>query len=362
MTIASQFQFRTVADVSRTQATTRTRVMSNWLFAVAGLVALMVLVGGATRLTDSGLSITEWKPVTGAVPPLSLASWEAEFEKYKIIPEYALVNQGMSLGEFKVIYWWEWGHRFLGRIIGLAFAGPLLLFAIRGWLTPKHGVLFGALLALGGAQGALGWWMVSSGLVDRVDVSQYRLAAHLGLAVFLLGALLWSALWLRGAFTGIDGTVRRPVAIGAVVLLVGVYGQIILGAFVAGLRAGASYNTWPLMGGRFFPEFYFEGAPRLSALFESVAAVQFNHRLGAYVLTAAVVWFYVAARSTPLAHWGRAAIVVTGFQVALGIATVVSAAHVPLALAHQATAILLYATAVVAAYGAIALRSNDKPS
>lgn len=320
-----------------------------WLFFMCALVALMVLVGGATRLTDSGLSITEWRPVTGAIPPMSEAAWLAEFEKYRQIPEYQLVNAGMSLGEFKTIYWWEWGHRFLGRLIGLAFFVPFAFFVatrkVRGALVAKLGILF----VLGGLQGALGWWMVSSGLVDRVDVSQYRLAAHLGLAVLLLGAMFWLAidLWSDECKPGVKALFPLAIAFAGAV-----YFQIILGAFVAGLRAGKMFNTWPLMDGRFIPDGYFRQTPAFSDLFETMAAVQFNHRIGAYLIAVFAIILWVRARGTVLQDRGTAVLSIVGLQILLGIWTVIAATPIGLGLLHQGGALLLFCAALFAAHGA----------
>lgn len=325
------------------------RAMAIWLFVMCGLIALMVMVGGATRLTDSGLSITEWKPVTGALPPTSEAAWAAAFEKYKAIPEYREVNYGMSLDEFKTIYWWEWGHRLLGRIIGAAFLIPFLYFvatgAARGALLWKLGGLF----ILGGLQGALGWWMVQSGLADRVDVSQYRLAAHLGLAIALFAAMWWLALdlWTERAGAG-----ARRLMLGGLALGLLVYFQIILGAFVAGLRAGYTYNTWPLMDGRFVPRGYFAGAPGLNDLFETIEAVQFNHRIGAYLVVAAAFAFFVWARKSAVAKRAGLVAAIAAAQMSLGVWTLVAGAPIGLGLAHQAGALALLAAALFAAHGA----------
>lgn len=344
-----------------------TRAMALWLFSMCALVALMVTVGGATRLTDSGLSITEWKPVTGAIPPLSAEAWGVEFEKYKRIPEYELVNRGMSLEEFKVIYWWEWGHRFLGRLIGLAFVIPLIFFVLRGAVDRALGGRLFALLLLGGAQGALGWYMVQSGLTERVDVSQYRLAAHLGLAIFLFAALLWTALDLRArAAPTVEAAPAKAfspgVFWGAIALCVAVYGQIILGAFVAGLRAGRTYTTWPLMDGRFFPAAYFETGGAL-AFFESVAAVQFNHRIGAYLLAFAGLWFVAAVQKTAIAKPARWFAVALAAQILIGIATLVSATPLSLGLIHQAGALAVFTTILFTAHQALMVqRSASAPA
>lgn len=259
-----------------------------WLGAVAALLIVMIMLGGLTRLTDSGLSITEWKPVTGAVPPLSPGAWESEFAKYKTIPEYERVNPGMTLGEFKRIYWWEWTHRFVGRLIGLVFAVPFLYFLltrkIERSLVPRLAVIF----FLGGAQGALGWFMVKSGLVHRVDVSQYRLAAHLALAFTIFAAVLWTIydLAAKGRATVVVTPQMRAAAGGFVAL---VASQIVMGAFVAGLDAGFAYNTWPLMDGRIIPA-------GMGFVFEDTTAAQFTHRTIAYLVLAGAIVLWWQAR------------------------------------------------------------------
>src|SRR4051812_48317770 len=224
-----------------------------WLLAVAALVFLMVGVGGATRLTGSGLSITEWQPIVGTVPPLSQADWLEAFAKYQQIPQYHHVNRGMSLDAFKVIFWWEWTHRFLGRLIGAVFLVPFLFFLAAGQMPRALLGRLAGIFALGGLQGAIGWYMVRSGLADRIDVSQYRLALHLGLAILIFGGLIWVALSLDERESRASAA-WPPRARGAAAIALLVFAQIILGAFVAGLKAGASYNTWPLMDGRFVPD------------------------------------------------------------------------------------------------------------
>jgi cytochrome c oxidase assembly protein subunit 15 len=326
------------------------RAVACWLIVMAALVALMIIVGGATRLTDSGLSIVEWRPVTGAIPPLSEADWLAEFEKYKTIPEYHQVNLGMSLAEFKTIYWWEWGHRFLGRVIGAAFLLPLVFFAATRRIGRALSFRLAALFVLGGLQGALGWWMVSSGLTHRVDVSQYRLAAHLGLALILFAAIVWITLDLmapRG-----QGA-RSRLAPFALALAAGVYAQMILGAFVAGLRAGRVYNTWPLMEGRFVPEAYFADMPRFLDLFESMAAAQFNHRIGAYALFAAALAMMIAARKTALAARARMLFAAISLQAALGVWTLVAGTPLALGLAHQAMALIVLGASLYLVHGSM---------
>ncbi len=333
------------------------RRIALWLLVMCALVAAMVIVGGATRLTDSGLSITEWRPVTGAVPPLSEAAWHEEFAKYKTIPEYEEVNYGMSLEQFKAIYWWEWGHRFLGRLIGFAFFAPFVFFIVTKQTTRRLALKLFGLLMLGGLQGALGWWMVSSGLADRVDVSQYRLAAHLALAVIVLALMFWLALDLWPADKA-RGT--RALFPAAALLAAGVFAQMMLGAFVAGLRAGRTFNTWPLMDGKFFPDGYFAGAPGLNDLFETIAAVQFNHRIGAYLVGAGAVWFYLAARKTAAEPRVRLVLAAVGLQIVLGIWTLLAATPIALGLLHQAGALGVLAAALYAAHGTALTRQQTR--
>ncbi len=315
-----------------------------WLFVVVATIFLMVVVGGATRLTDSGLSITEWKPVTGIIPPLTQSHWEEEFSKYRDTPEYRRVNRNMTLDEFKVIYWWEWGHRFLGRMIGFVFAIPFLVFWLTGriekWLMPRLIVMF----VLGGLQGALGWFMVMSGLVDRVDVSQYRLTAHLGFALIILGYIFWVALSLEKA--GRPAYRWTGQAVGAAVVTALVFVQILLGGLVAGLKAGFTYNTWPLMDGAFFPEGLYVHDPWYLAPFEDILTAQFNHRMFAYALLAAVIFyglFWVQGELRRSAHW---LILVTLLQVGLGIWTLLAVVPISLGLAHQAMAVVVLMVAL----------------
>ncbi|MFC7400072.1 COX15/CtaA family protein [Chelatococcus sp. GCM10030263] len=321
------------------------RAVRLWLFSVAALVALMVLVGGATRLTESGLSITEWKPITGALLPMSETAWLAEFEKYKQIPQYALLNEGMTLAQFKHIYLWEWGHRLLGRLIGLVYLLPLVYFAIRG---DVRGKLLAGLLAigiLGGLQGAIGWIMVASGLKPGMTaVAPVRLMAHLVTACLIYVALIWVAVGLKSQPVTPQ---ERRLAPGATLVLVLIVLQIALGALVAGLDAGLVYNTWPLMDGRLVPDTaaLFSVSPWWRNAFETVVTVQFNHRVGGYVLLIAALLHAFAARraapGTPAARraTGMAGIVVV--QAALGITTLVLVVPIWAALLHQGVAILL---------------------
>ena len=320
-----------------------------WLLTVAALVFAMVLVGGATRLTESGLSIVEWKPLTGALPPLTADQWQAEFVKYQSIPQNQQLNRGMSLDEFKTIYWWEWAHRLLGRLVGAAFLLPLLFFLWRGWIAREWRAPLWGIFVLGAIQGAVGWWMVASGLADRVSVSQYRLAFHLTLACVIYAALIWFARRLLGRGVGAPPHARRS----ALALLILALVQIYLGALVAGLDAGLTFNTWPLIDGAFIPapERLFFEVPLWRNLFENALTVQFNHRMMAYVLWVASLLHAIGVAREPGAAAARGtalalAIAVTG-QAVLGIVTLLYQAALPLALAHQGAAMIVLTVAVV---------------
>lgn len=316
--------------------------VSLWLFIMTGLIAIMILVGGATRLTDSGLSITEWRPITGAIPPLSHADWEEALQLYRSTTEYQEQNRGMSMSEFQFIFWWEWGHRQLGRFLGLAFAVPLVFFWIRGDLSARLKPRLLGLFFLGGLQGAIGWWMVASGLVDRLDVSQYRLATHLGMAFILLGATFWTALDARyGAPPVRAGNHTRWFLVLWGLLFV----QILMGALVAGIDAGRIFNTWPGMNGQLIPDGYLAGLPFHQAIFESHAAVQLQHRWMAYIVTIAVgVTAFMIYREPRVALKPFMVILpaLVIAQVALGIAALLAVAPLGLSLAHQAGAVVLF--------------------
>jgi cytochrome c oxidase assembly protein subunit 15 len=305
----------------------------------------MVVVGGATRLTDSGLSITEWKPVTGALPPLSVQGWAEEFAKYKTIPEYTKINKGMSLAEFKAIYWWEWGHRLLGRAIGFAFALPLLFFWLSGrinrGLKPKLLIM----LVLGGLQGALGWYMVMSGLSVRVDVSQYRLAAHLGFAVLIFGYIIWVAMALKQDASGKTAPVSlKSGGLGALVIAGLVFIQILLGGLVAGTKAGLTYNTWPLMDGEFIPNGLYVHDPWYLAPFEDIMTIQFNHRMVAYLIVVVFIIHLIQMAGRGGIGAGMRWLGLALFtQVALGIWTLLAQVPISLALAHQGLAVIVFA-------------------
>ena len=320
-----------------------------YLMLLFGLVALMVVVGGLTRLTGSGLSITEWRPITGALPPLTAEDWAAEFDRYRAIPQYEIVNRGMSLAEFQVIYWWEWGHRQLGRLVGVVWAvGFVWLAATRrippGWTGRLLGIG-----ALGGLQGAIGWWMVASGLGDgMIAVASYRLAVHLGLAFLILGLLGWWILVLGRSNVALMQARRlgdgRVAQLGAV--LVGLaFLQIVLGALVAGIGAGRAYTDWPLMHGVFFPPEALDMEPLWRNVFENTAMAQFVHRMGGYVLFAwgALVWVLAGGsthRGTRGAH--DLMMLVLTAQVGLGILTVIQGAPWQLAIAHQLLGVVLW--------------------
>jgi cytochrome c oxidase assembly protein subunit 15 len=320
-----------------------------WLWLVAVFVVAMIVVGGATRLTESGLSITEWKPVMGALPPLTDADWAAEFEKYRQIPEYREINAGMSLADFKFIYWWEWAHRLLGRTVGFVFLVPFLAFAARGWISRPMLPRLGALFLLGGLQGAVGWWMVASGLTERTDVSQYRLATHLTLACVILAATVWLAEGFRPRrLRFMEAPALRRLA-GALVALTLV--QIFLGGLVAGLDAGWVYNTWPLMDGAWIPDGLLFMSPWWINLFENHLTVQFVHRAGGYALLAlaavnvAVAYGAALERDTIRRSWLLAALTVA--QAGVGIATLLLVVPLALALLHQALAAVVLIVATV---------------
>jgi heme a synthase len=313
------------------------------------MIFAMIVIGGITRLTLSGLSITEWQPVTGILPPLSAGSWAAEFEKYRHIPQYRLLNSGMSLADFQTIYWWEYVHRLWGRLIGIVYAVPFLYFSLRGRLPKRLFAPLGGILLLGAAQGALGWYMVESGLADRVDVSQYRLVAHLALALAIHALTLWIALglFLERPRAGVAAGWRRGAegVIGLVAL------TIVAGGFVAGLHAGLIYNTFPLMDGRFVPAGYAELQPWIRNWFENVGAVQFDHRVLAMTTAAAVLLLWLAGQRTRPPRSVRLALhallAAAALQFVLGLSTLLLVVPIPLAAAHQAGAVLLLTAAIV---------------
>ena len=327
----------------------RPLALARWLYVVAALIVVMVAVGGITRLTESGLSITQWKPISGTIPPLNEAQWMAEFRHYQRIPEYQEINRGMRLDGFKQIFFWEYVHRLLGRVIGLAFALPLLWFAIKRQIPRGYGPRLLALLALGGLQGAIGWWMVASGLSVRTDVSHVRLAVHLSAALVILGGVVWTALDLRDLAR--DPLARpaglKPLAAVAMLLL-GI--QIFIGAFTAGLNAGYAFSTWPLMGDSFFPA----GTPMLEPawrnLVDNPIVVQFVHRWFAFAAAAAVIWLAFAARRRGAVNAWGAVILLTSLQILLGIATLLTGVDLSIAVAHQVNAAILLIAVVAAGH------------
>jgi cytochrome c oxidase assembly protein subunit 15 len=387
----------------------RARLVGLWLRLVAVLVFAMVVVGGATRLTESGLSIVEWQPIEGVVPPVEEAQWQAAFEQYKTIPQYERVNAGMSLDEFKTIYWWEWGHRLLGRLVGAAFLLPFVWFLWRGFVDRHLAFALGGIFALGALQGVVGWWMVTSGLTERVSVSQYRLAFHLTLACIIYAALLWVADRATGSAsapsprssrgegrgegprqalcggcpspdlsphspskTGVnalmlgrgESTPRRH-AYTAGVLLVLVIAQIYLGALVAGLRAGLIYNTWPLIDGSILPSAanLFFDQPLWRNFFENALTVQFDHRMTAYALVALALFHAIDARrhdgGGPVATGAGVLAVAVLAQVMLGVLTLLQSAPIGLAIVHQAMALVVLTAATLHACRALAPRQAD---
>lgn len=331
------------STATRNSATDRLRPVRIWLYVMAALVLLMVIVGGITRLTDSGLSITSWKPISGTIPPLSDADWQAEFDAYKTIPQYAVLNHWMSVEDFKFIFWWEWSHRLLGRFLGFAFAVPFVVFLFQKRLTRDLALPLAGLFVLGGFQGALGWWMVSSGLSELTSVSQYRLAAHLTAAALLFIALVGFARSLRPLPPVIP---VPPMAYRyAGILLVLILFQIAAGAFVAGLDAGMGHNTWPLMDGALIPAGLGAIDPLWRNLFENALTVQFIHRCIAYLIflyVALLLWRqsreggFVGAQA-----WLPRIGIMVILQVCLGIATLLSSVQLDLAIAHQGLAFLL---------------------
>ena len=323
------------------------RAVRLWLLATAAMIFLTLVVGGATRLTESGLSIVEWKPITGVLPPFSENGWQAEFAKYQTIPQYRELNRDMSLDAFKVIYWWEWSHRLLARLTGVVFLLPFLYFLWSGAIPAKFRARLWIIFAAGAALGAVGWWMVSSGLTQRVSVSQYRLAFHLTLASAIYAAILWTAQQIKEKTSQ---EVSARIRIGAVSIAWLLLLQIYLGALVAGLDAGRIYNTWPEIDGAIVPaqdRLWFL-QPAWHNLFENTLTVQFNHRMLAYIIWVLAMLHAFDGRRTRHAVWGAAALAgAVTLQAGLGVVTLLYQAPLVLALAHQVLAILVLTIAVV---------------
>jgi cytochrome c oxidase assembly protein subunit 15 len=349
----AHYQFR-MAIATATSSSDRwqsgPRAVGVWLIIVALIIVAMVTLGGLTRLTGSGLSITEWRPVAGVVPPLTGQEWQAEFASYQHIPQYIRENRWMSLADFKTIYWWEWTHRLLGRLLGFAFIVPFGWFVWKGAIRSRDWPRMVLIFALGGLQGFIGWWMVQSGLETRISVSQYRLAIHLGAAILLLGAVLWSALEYLHRPINSEERASRTGWRWAAAFVGLVYAQMLLGALVAGLRAGLIYNTWPSMDGRAFPEGAFFSKPWWINFFENPGLVQFDHRAGAYLVTLSAMALWFAGRRAKLSGMARvsstAVLHMTLLQVALGIVTLVTQAPLALAALHQLAAAALFCTAL----------------
>lgn len=328
----------------------RLRPVRIWLYCLAAFVLVMVLVGGATRLTESGLSITSWKPISGIVPPLSDADWQAEFAAYQQIPQFQLFAGWMGVEEFKLIFWWEWLHRFLGRMLGFAFAIPFAIFVAQRRIPKSLIAPLAVLFVLGGFQGLLGWWMVSSGLSELTSVSQYRLAAHLTAAALLMLALVWVARSLAPPIKGVRLGRGWRLAVWGLLVLVVV--QIAAGALVAGLDAGLSHTTWPLMDGALIPNGLFVMDPAWINHFENVLTVQFNHRNLAYliaVLAGVLLWVGRKAPGFSGVHgWLPRIAIIIVLQIGMGIMTLLSLVAIPLALGHQVLAFML--AAMIVAY------------
>lgn len=325
------------------------RQIAIWLLSVCTLVFAMVVVGGITRLTGSGLSMVAWEPISGILPPLSDAAWLAELDRYRQFPEYQKVNRGMTLGEFKMIFWWEYGHRLLGRVIGVAFAVPLVYFWARGMIRRELRWPLVGLFLLGGLQGVMGWYMVMSGLVDVPAVSHYRLTAHLSLAIIIYVAMLWVAVGLLRGRPVPDPALRLrdPVSwrlfLALVVLIIV---QVVFGGFVAGLKAGFIYNTWPLMDGGIVPGGIWFMDPWWVNFLENHATVQFVHRMVAYALVAGTIWLWWRLRGSELSAPAHALMAVMVVQAILGILTLVYVVPVSLGAIHQGGAVVV-ATAFV---------------
>lgn len=348
MSILTQNTSEIAPQATQSKELKNRRLVRGWLYFCALVLLALVVVGGATRLTDSGLSITEWKPIHGVIPPLNAAAWQEELEKYRQIPEYQLINKGMSMSEFQFIFWWEWAHRFLARSLGLIVALPLAFFWLTGRLDRRQKLPLLGLFALGGLQGFIGWWMVSSGLTERVDVSHYRLATHLCMAALILGVMIWIARGIAPHSQDLMPTKKSHIAAGLIAVLV--FFQIYLGALVAGLDAGLVFNQWPRMGLGYYPGEMWEETIGWLNVMENPAIVQFVHRMGAYVLLVAVLvhtaifWRHAPAST----HAWRAAMLalLVVCQAIVGIITLVTFVPLNWALVHQGLAFIVLAFSV----------------
>jgi heme a synthase len=327
----------------------RPAVLANWLLVIAGLVVAIVVVGGVTRLTESGLSITEWKPLRGIIPPLNAAEWQAEFDHYKRIPQYSAFNLHMTLEGFKAIYFWEYLHRLLARAIGLVLALVILAAWWKRAIPKGYGERMIAIFALGGLQGAIGWWMVHSGLSVRTEVSHIRLAIHLIAALLIFSALIWTALDLRGLAHNPAARPARPTGLAIVALLILAL-QIIFGALVAGLRAGYAFASWPKMGEEWFPSGGWNPALGLANLYDNPIVVQFVHRWWAWIAAFAALAVARAAMKHGVKSPVQAVAAFIILQIGLGIATLMTGVHIGIAVAHQGVAVLLLASLLWAAH------------
>lgn len=327
----------------------RPALLAGWLSLVAALVFVMIVVGGITRLTESGLSMVRWEPISGAIPPLNEADWQAEFDHYRESPQYTQVNRGMTLADFKTIFFWEYVHRLLGRLIGFAFALPLAWFAWKRAIPNGYGWKLGGLLGLGALQGAIGWWMVASGLVDVPEVSHIRLAVHLLLALLIFAALIWVALDLKALARNAEaGPARMPLlAIWALSLL---FVQFLFGAYLAGLEGGYAFNSWPMMGEEWFPAATIWLEPLLRNFVDNPIVVQFVHRWLAFVVAAVAIWLGVRAWLGGFRVDAGLLIGAVLAQILLGILTLLSGLQIDIAVSHQGMAALLLAAMVTAAH------------
>ena len=337
------------------------RWIRRWLILIGLMVYAMILIGGATRLTDSGLSITEWEPIKGALPPFGEAAWLAEFEKYKQTAEFQQQNYNMTMSEFQFIYWWEWGHRLFGRLIGLVAIAGFIWFAAKRWMSRKWMVRLIVLIALGGLQGFIGWWMVASGIgeTDRLDVAPYRLMTHFGLALLIIAITAWY--WLDlGERTRLQTPQRLRVVALALLILTSI--QMLSGALVAGLDAGRTYTDWPLMAGELIPSHYVDEQLGVRSLFEGRAATQFNHRFFAYTLWAMALLGAFFARGSELARGFNLVAALVSAQAIWGIITLLNAAPLPIALVHQGLGVIVMLSAVWLVWITRTERSQTAPA
>lgn len=324
-------------------------IIAAWLIVVISMVFAMIVIGGITRLTGSGLSMVEWKPITGWLPPIGEMAWLDAFEKYKLTPEFIKINENMKLDGFKSIFWFEYLHRLWGRLIGVVFVLPFLFFCIIGWVSKNLAPKLALMLVLGGLQAILGWYMVKSGLVDRPDVSQYRLTAHFSLALIIIGTIEWVVLGLLFPKRR-DDSGKSSLGFFSSIVFAWTFVTAMSGGFVAGLDAGYSYNTFPLMDGSFLPPDLYQLTPFYLNLFEDVISVQFNHRLLAQTLFVLVIILWFKARNVTLRPSGRLAlnllVAFVVFQVVLGISTLLLVIPISLASVHQAGAVIVFMTAL----------------